>query len=61
MKLLHMYVCAAGWIETPAIQLNFAYVYWGFARVFEEHVENENVSVYPRVPIGTNPFKQKST
>ena len=61
MKLLHMYVCAAGWIETPAMRLNTVYVYWRFARVFEELIENENVTTYPKVPVGTNPFKQKST
>ena len=61
MKLLHMYSCAAGWLETPAISPNTAYVYWRLARTLEELIENEDVTTYPRVPIGTNPFKQKST
>lgn len=52
MKLLHMYNSNL-WLETPAIQAGYAYVYWSL-RKFEEH-ESRNKK-YPKVPIGTNPF-----
>ena len=60
MKLLFMYECDTTWIETPAIQLNFAYVYW-LVGTLEEHVGIGNMNNRSKVPIGTNPFKQRST
>lgn len=56
MKLLHMYKCATNWIETPATYYKRVYVYWHRIRIFEEHVETEDVTKYPIVPISTNPF-----
>ena len=54
MKLLHMFNSGL-WLETPAIQPEYAYVYWRSGH-FEEH-ETRNKK-YPKVPIGTNPFKK---
>ena len=60
MKLLFMYECGTTWIETPAIHPKRAYVYW-LAEVLEEHVGIGSMNTRGKVPIGTNPFKQKST
>ena len=55
MVLLHMYSSDL-WLETPAIQSKRTYVYWYRLHTFEEHVETEDVTKYPKVPIGINPF-----
>ena len=60
MKLLHMYHPGIGWIETSATYPERAYVYW-LAEILEEHTNIGNIANSPKVPIGTNPFKQKST
>ena len=60
MKLLFMYHCGMGWIETPSTHPKRAYVYW-LAGTLEEHVELGNMVGLLKVSIGTNPFKQKST
>lgn len=54
MKLLHMFN-ANLWLETPAIQPEYTYVYWR-SRKLEEHVSYRYIYEYPKVPIGTNPF-----
>ena len=59
MKLLFMYECGTTWIETPAIHPKRAYVYW-LAKVLEEHVGIGTMNNRSKVPMGTNPFKQKS-
>ena len=59
MQLLHMYECNTTWLETPAIHPKRAYVYW-LAGVLEEHVVIGIMDIRTKVPIGTNPFKQKS-
>ena len=59
MKLLFMYQCGTGWLETPAIHPKRAYIYW-IAGTLEEHVEIEYMPYSCKVPIGTNPFKPKS-
>jgi len=59
MKLLFMYQCGTGWLETPAIQPKRAYVYW-IAGTLEEHVEIGYMPDSRRVPIGTNPFEHGS-
>ena len=59
MKLLFMYTSNTGWIETPAIHPKKAYVYW-LAEVLEEYVGIGSMNNRSKVPIGTNPFKQKS-
>jgi len=55
MKLLFMYHCGNGWIETLAIHPKRAYVYW-LVGALEEHTEIEDATKYLTVPIGTNPF-----
>ena len=55
MRLLHMYRCYTAWLETPAIQPEYVYVYWR-SRKLEEHVNSKYVYKYQKVPIGTNPF-----
>ena len=60
MQLLFMYECNTTWLETPAIHPKRAYVYW-VAGVLEEHVGIGIMDTRTKVPIGTNPFKQKST
>ena len=59
MQLLHMYECNTTWLETPAIHPKRAYVYW-LAEVLEEHVGIGIMNNRSKVPIGNNPFKQKS-
>ena len=61
MQLLFMYHCGGGgWVETPAIHPKRAYVYW-VTEVLEEYVGIGSMNNRSKVPIGTNPFKQKST
>ena len=59
MKLLFMYHCGSGWVETPAIHPKRAYVFW-LAGTLEEHTEIGYMPDSHKVPIGTNPFRHGS-
>lgn len=57
MKLLRMYRFK-GWLETYALTNERVYVFWKNTKKFREQGIFVDPKLYPKVPVGTNPFEQ---